>query len=144
MNELASAEVSAAGLAAEKALVDRVRRRITAGRSVDLVGISPNARSGIKGRRSDEIAGTQHVWFAYPEGHGIHSMILPEENYYVEAFRDSPVVEEYFRHCYEERKKRLGPEKSRCKKSAISLTDEPKAIPYRSSARSIAGQGRGW
>jgi len=82
-------------------------------RSVDLVGISPNARSGIKGRRSDEIPGTQHVWFAYPEGHGIHSMILPEDNWYVEAFRDSPVVEAYFRECYEARKQRLGPQDSR-------------------------------
>jgi phenylpropionate dioxygenase-like ring-hydroxylating dioxygenase large terminal subunit len=82
-------------------------------RSVDLVGISPNARSGIKGRRSDEIPGTQHVWFAYPQGHGIHSALLPQENWYVEAFRDSAVVEDYFRHCYEERKKRQGPEASR-------------------------------
>jgi phenylpropionate dioxygenase-like ring-hydroxylating dioxygenase large terminal subunit len=82
-------------------------------RSVDLIGISPNARSGMKGRRSDEIPGTQHVWFAYPQGHGIHSMLLPEDNWYVDAFRDSAVVEEYFRHCYEERKRRQGPEQSR-------------------------------
>jgi hypothetical protein len=53
------------------------------------------------------------VWFAYPQGHGIHSMILPEDNWYVEAFRDSPVVEAYFRECYEERKRRLGPQDSR-------------------------------
>jgi phenylpropionate dioxygenase-like ring-hydroxylating dioxygenase large terminal subunit len=82
-------------------------------RSVDLVGISPNARSGMKGRRADEVPGSQHVWFSYPEGHGVHSMLQPEENWYVDSFRDDPEVEAYFRDCYEARKARLGPEKSR-------------------------------
>jgi phenylpropionate dioxygenase-like ring-hydroxylating dioxygenase large terminal subunit len=82
-------------------------------RSVDLVGISPNARSGVKGRRADELPGTQHVWVSYPQGHGVHSMLLPEDNSYVEAFRDDPEVEAYFQRCYEERKRRLGPERSR-------------------------------
>ena len=82
-------------------------------RSVDLVGISPNARSGVKGRRADEVPGSQHVWLSYPQGHGIHSILQPEDNWYVESFKDDPEVEAYFKHCYEERKARLGPEKSR-------------------------------
>lgn len=82
-------------------------------RSVDLVGISPNARSGVKGRRADEVPGSQHVWLSYPQGHGIHSILQPEDNWYVDSFKDDAEVEAYFRACYDERKKRLGPDKSR-------------------------------
>ena len=82
-------------------------------RSVDLVGISPNARSGVKGRRADEVPGSRHVWLSYPQGHGIHSILQPEDNWYVDSFKDDSDVEAYFRTCYEERKKRLGPDKSR-------------------------------
>ena len=82
-------------------------------RSVDLVGIGPSARAGVKGRRDTETVGTREVWMTFPAGHGIHSRLLPVENAYVDAFRDSPAVEAYFRHCYEERKKRIGPERSR-------------------------------
>jgi hypothetical protein len=50
----------------------------------------------------------QHVWISFPAGHGIHSALLPDANEYVESFLDNPILEEYFRHCFEERKKRLG------------------------------------
>lgn len=82
-------------------------------RSVDLIGIGPSARSGVKGRRDNEAPGAEHVWLTFPSGHGIHSRLLPEDNAYVEAFQDSPVVEEYFRRCFEERQRRLGAARSR-------------------------------
>ncbi|HUJ77365.1 MAG TPA: aromatic ring-hydroxylating dioxygenase subunit alpha [bacterium] len=77
-------------------------------RSVDLVGIGPSAAAGAKGRRDDELAGSQHVWVSLPQGHGIHSAIKPPDSAYVESFRDNKVVEDYFRHCFEERRRRLG------------------------------------
>ncbi len=80
--------------------------------SVDRIGIGPSAAAGKKGRRDDEAHGAQHVWVNFPQGHGIHSLLEPGAAPYVEAFRDNPVVEEYFRHCHHERQKRLG-EKAR-------------------------------
>jgi len=82
-------------------------------RSVDIVGIGPSARSGMKGRRSSELPGTQHVWRTFPQGHGVHSMLQPPDHQYVDAFADTPAAEEYFRRCYQERTRRLGAEKSR-------------------------------
>jgi hypothetical protein len=45
---------------------------------------------------------------SFPGGHGIHSALKPENNAYIESYKDNPIVEEYYRHCYEERQKRLG------------------------------------
>lgn len=77
-------------------------------RSVDLIGIGPSADSGKKGRRDDELQKAQHIWASFPQGHGVHSAVQPTANEYMESFLDNPVLEEYFRHCYEERKARLG------------------------------------
>ena len=77
-------------------------------RSVDLIGIGPSARHGVKGRRDNELEQAQHVWISYPAGHGVHSAVQPEDEAYVEQFRNDPEIEEYFRHCHEERKRRLG------------------------------------
>jgi hypothetical protein len=33
---------------------------------------------------------------------------MPEANEYSESFLDNPILEEYFRHCFQERKRRLG------------------------------------
>ncbi len=82
-------------------------------RSVDLTGIGPSARSGVKGRRDEEVPGSQHRWMSFPQGHGIHSVRMPEENWYLDSFRDSKVVEDYFRACFDARKKRLDLQKSR-------------------------------
>jgi phenylpropionate dioxygenase-like ring-hydroxylating dioxygenase large terminal subunit len=82
-------------------------------RSVDLIGIGPSARAGAKGRRDNEMDQAQHVWVSYPQGHGLHSAILPEGNEYIPSFQNDPKIEEYFRHCFEERKRRLGHEASR-------------------------------
>lgn len=79
-------------------------------RSVDLIGIGPSARQGVKGRRDNELEHAKHVWISFPEGHGVHSAVQPEDEPYVEQFKNDPEIEEYFRHCHEERKRRLGDE----------------------------------
>lgn len=79
-------------------------------RSVDLIGIGPSAASGKKGRRDDELEKAQHIWVSFQQGHGVHSAVQPSENEYIESFLDNPVLEEYFRECYNERKARLGEE----------------------------------
>ncbi len=77
--------------------------------SVDRIGIGPSARTaGTRGRRDPELERAQHVWINFPQGHGVHSAIMPEGEEYVESFKDNPEVEEYFRHCFEERRKRHG------------------------------------
>lgn len=81
-------------------------------KSADDVGISPSARSGVKGRRDQFPPSSKNVLVSFPQGHGTHSVLLPEENWYVEGFQDSPAVEDYYRRCFEERKRRLG-ERSR-------------------------------
>jgi phenylpropionate dioxygenase-like ring-hydroxylating dioxygenase large terminal subunit len=77
-------------------------------RSVDLVGIGPSAAAGVKGRRDNQNPKGQDIWVSFPQGHGLHSALLPEDDEYIESFRNDPKVEEYFRHCYEERQRRLG------------------------------------
>ncbi|MBI0538911.1 aromatic ring-hydroxylating dioxygenase subunit alpha [Roseomonas sp. KE2513] len=77
-------------------------------RSVDLIGIGPSAAAGVKGRRDDELAKAKHIWVSFMQGHGVHSAIAPEGNEYVNSFLSDPEIEEYFRHCFEERKRRLG------------------------------------
>jgi phenylpropionate dioxygenase-like ring-hydroxylating dioxygenase large terminal subunit len=77
-------------------------------RSVDLIGIGPSAREGVKGRRDNELEQAQHVWISYPGGHGVHSAVQPEDEPYIEQFKNDPEIEEYFRHCHQERKRRLG------------------------------------
>lgn len=76
--------------------------------SVDMIGIGPSAAAGVKGRRDDEMAGAQHVWVSYPQGHGIHSAIRPEGAPYANAYIDNKPVEDYFRSCFEARNRKLG------------------------------------
>jgi len=77
-------------------------------RSVDMIGIGPSGRSGVKGRRDDEYARAQHLWISFPGGHGVHSAIANPSNEFVDTYRDQPEIGAYFRHCFEERKRRLG------------------------------------
>lgn len=79
-------------------------------RSVDLIGIGPSARHGVKGRRDNELEHAEHVWISFPAGHGVHSAVQPENDPYIEQFKNDPEIEAYFRHCHEERKRRLGDE----------------------------------
>ena len=81
-------------------------------RSVDLIGIGPSARSGDSGRRDNEYKGGQHVWVSHAAGHGTHSVWMPPAQDYVDSFQNDKIVSEYFRHCFHERKRRLG-EKAR-------------------------------
>ena len=77
-------------------------------RSVDLIGIGPSAEAGVKGRRDNELEYAQHIWVNFPSGHGVHSAIMPENTPFVDTFKNDPIVAEYFRHCHEERQRRLG------------------------------------
>ena len=77
-------------------------------RSVDMIGIGPSARAGQAGRRDNEYNKGQHVWVSYPGGHGVHSVWMPEDFDYQPSYAQYPIVDEYFRHCFHERKRRLG------------------------------------
>jgi phenylpropionate dioxygenase-like ring-hydroxylating dioxygenase large terminal subunit len=78
-------------------------------RSVDLIGIGPDAAKSGKGRRDDKaLEQAQHVWVSFPEGHGVHSAIAPEGLEYADTFESNPVINDYFRECFEQRKQRLG------------------------------------
>jgi len=79
-------------------------------RSVDLIGIGPSAEAGVKGRRDNELEHAKHIWVNFPSGHGVHSAIMPENTPFVDTFKNDPIVAEYFRHCHEERQRRLGDE----------------------------------
>ena len=74
-------------------------------RSVDLVGIGPSGR----GRRDNERVQARRFNVSFPElGHGAHPVLQLEDVPYIPTYQNTPIVEEYFRHCYEERQRRLG------------------------------------
>jgi hypothetical protein len=81
-------------------------------RSVDMIGIGPSGRSGEKGRRDNEYANAQHVWVSFPAGHGVHSALTDPKNEFIDQYKDQPEIGAYFRHCFDERRHRLG-EKAR-------------------------------
>ena len=78
--------------------------------SVDVIGIGPSARSGVKGRRDDEMKAAQHIWISFPEGHGVHSAMEHPDAEFIDSYLDQPEIGAYFRNCYEERRRRLGDE----------------------------------
>ncbi|MEM9684556.1 MAG: aromatic ring-hydroxylating dioxygenase subunit alpha [Pseudomonadota bacterium] len=80
--------------------------------SVDKIGIGPSAQAGVKGRRDDELEKSKHVWVSFPQGHGVHSAIQPADQEFIDSYLDQPEISAYFRHCFEERRHRLG-EKAR-------------------------------
>src|ERR1700759_3474059 len=59
-------------------------------RSVDMIGIGPSARAGQSGRRDNEYAKGQHVWVSFPQGHGMHSVWMPEEFQYQPSYGQYP------------------------------------------------------
>ncbi|MHB8575921.1 MAG: aromatic ring-hydroxylating oxygenase subunit alpha [Dehalococcoidia bacterium] len=74
-------------------------------RSVDVVGIGPSGR----GRRDNEWDGATRYQVCFPErGHGALMYVQGGDVPYQPTYQETPLVEEYFRHCYEERKRRLG------------------------------------
>jgi len=80
--------------------------------SVDMVGLGASAAKGVKGRHDNELADAQHLWISYPGGHGIHCAMKPADSPYIPSFGDQNIIEDYFRHCHQERLARLG-EKAR-------------------------------
>ena len=75
-------------------------------RSVDMVGMSASAQQGQ--RRDNEYAKAQRVWVGFPQGHGMTSGITSDDADYTPSYQQYPEVDEYFRHCFHERKRRLG------------------------------------
>jgi len=74
-------------------------------RSVDLVGIGPSGR----GRRDDERQGTERLAVSIPEGgHGALTPLQTDDLPYIPTYQNTRIVEDYFRHVYEERQQRLG------------------------------------
>jgi phenylpropionate dioxygenase-like ring-hydroxylating dioxygenase large terminal subunit len=74
-------------------------------RSVDLVGIGPSGT----GRRDNERVKARRFNVSFPElGHGAHPALQPDDLPYIPTFQSAPHVEAYFKHCYEERQRRLG------------------------------------
>jgi phenylpropionate dioxygenase-like ring-hydroxylating dioxygenase large terminal subunit len=75
-------------------------------RSVDMVGIGPSGR----GRRDDsEFTAARRVSFSFPTlGHAAVCDLQLQDVPYVPTYQNTPVAEEYFRHVFEERKRRLG------------------------------------
>jgi hypothetical protein len=72
-----------------------------------MVGIGPSSQRGQKGRRHNEYNKGQHVWVSHPAGHGMHSVLMPPTMEYEPSYAQYPAVDEYFRHCFYERKQRL-------------------------------------
>jgi nitrite reductase/ring-hydroxylating ferredoxin subunit len=74
-------------------------------RSVDLVGIGPSGR----GRRDDERQETERLAVSIPAGgHGALTPLQTDDLPYIPTYLNTPTVEAYFRHVYEERQRRLG------------------------------------
>ncbi len=68
----------------------------------------PQRPERTEGRRDNEYNKGQHVWVGHPQGHGMHSVLMPPTMEYEPSYAQYPTVEEYFRHCFHERKRRLG------------------------------------
>jgi len=74
-------------------------------RSVDLVGIGPSG----KGRRDNERMRARRFNVSFPDlGHGAHPVLQLDDVPYIPTYQNTPAVEAYFKHVYEERQRRLG------------------------------------
>ena len=82
-------------------------------RSVGLAGIGTSARSGKKGRRGLEMGDAEFFFAHYEQGHGTWGYFEPPGMEYSSQYLDSPVTDEYFRHCHEERRRIRGDRASR-------------------------------
>ncbi len=101
-------------------------------RSVDLTGIGPSGT----GRRDNERAKARRFNVSFPElGHGAHPALQWDDDPYVPTFQHSPEVEAYFKHCYEERQRRLG---QRARLLGMTGTVFPHASILSRQPRSIA------
>ena len=76
-------------------------------RSVDLVGIGPSGRGRRDWERNDTIA----LNISIPSGgHSALGFLQTDDHPYIPSYQNTPIVEKYFKYCYEERQKRLGKE----------------------------------
>lgn len=76
-------------------------------RSVDLVGIGPSGQSRRDWERDDTLA----VNMSIPEGgHSALAFLQVDDLPHIPTYQNSPIVAAYFKHCYEERQRRLGKE----------------------------------
>jgi phenylpropionate dioxygenase-like ring-hydroxylating dioxygenase large terminal subunit len=105
-------------------------------RSVDLIGIGPSAEAGVKGRRDNEMDKAQHVWVNYPAGHGVHSAIMPEGWEYTNTYQNNPIVAEYFQHCHEERRRRLGEDRYRLVPFVGTIYPQ-RVVPWQPAAQPV-------
>src|ERR1700733_10736672 len=80
--------------------------------SVYIIGMGPSVLRGASSRRDNEYSGGQRFWVGFPQGHGMTGALMPGHTEYVSSYTQHPIVDEYFRHCFHERKRRLG-EKAR-------------------------------
>jgi phenylpropionate dioxygenase-like ring-hydroxylating dioxygenase large terminal subunit len=75
-------------------------------RSVDLVGIGPSG-SGRRDMRERQLA--RRLQICFPErGHQTGVYVLPKDEQTPPAYEHSSVVQDYFRHCEAEKRRRLG------------------------------------
>jgi phenylpropionate dioxygenase-like ring-hydroxylating dioxygenase large terminal subunit len=81
-------------------------------RSVELVGIGPSARAGIKRRSDNDTSQDRRLYVCYPQGHGGSLRLRPPDNPYISTFTADPEIDTYFKTCHDERRERLG-ERSR-------------------------------
>jgi phenylpropionate dioxygenase-like ring-hydroxylating dioxygenase large terminal subunit len=101
-------------------------------RSVDLTGIGPSG----KGRRDDERSKARRFNVSFPDlGHGAHPALQWDDDPYVPTFQHAPEVDAYFRHCYEERQRRLS---QRARLLGMTGTVFPHASLLSRQPRSIA------
>ena len=73
-----------------------------------MIGMGPSGQRGASSRRDNEYAGGQRFWVGFPQGHGLTGALMPEQTEYVSTYQHHPIVDQYFRHCFHERKRRLG------------------------------------
>jgi phenylpropionate dioxygenase-like ring-hydroxylating dioxygenase large terminal subunit len=77
-------------------------------RSVQLIGIGPSGRAGQNGRRAMDTTNLDFYFSQFEQGHGTWGFHLNADLQYKPAYADSPATEEYFRWCFEERRRKLG------------------------------------
>jgi phenylpropionate dioxygenase-like ring-hydroxylating dioxygenase large terminal subunit len=77
-------------------------------RSVELIGIGPSARAGVKTRSDIDAGAARRLYVSYPQGHGGSCRIRPVDAPYAPTFAGEPEIEAYFKACYEARRERLG------------------------------------
>jgi phenylpropionate dioxygenase-like ring-hydroxylating dioxygenase large terminal subunit len=81
-------------------------------RSVELVGIGPSARAGVKHRKDAASTGSRPMYVSFPQGHGGLYFLRRPEDPYQSTFAADHDIDAYFRACHEARRERLG-ERSR-------------------------------